>query len=376
MAKGSVLMIYRIFHDSPKYLGIVDKMEGQIMALQNAGFAVDAITLGIDGLYLNNIRQAPRNLKNKLNRYIYYLSNFFRDLEKVIDFKRYDAIYIRHFLVYRAFLHFLKKAKRSNPSLKLVMELPTYPYDLEYRSILEKIALRVDRHYRKKLPQYTDRIVHFGSETEIWNIPCVQIQNGISLPPDIMRTDFTSSPFVLIAVGNLAFWWGLDLLIEEIAQHQNKHTDQNILLRIVGMGQEEQQLREKVTKLGIDDRITFYGYKNGSELEELLLTSHAGIGSLSVERKNLKKTSSLKHRLYAAYGLPFVYRGIDEDFEGVEWVLGLKPEDGLDLKNIISWYNDLQPIQKRFQDIREFARCNLTWDSAFLPFIQYLNQDH
>lgn len=73
----------------------------------------------------------------------------------------------------------LRKLRKSGA--RIVMEIPTYPYDREYKGLpapYQRILL-VDKCFRKQLARYVDYIVTFSDYEIIWNRPTIRISNGI-----------------------------------------------------------------------------------------------------------------------------------------------------------------------------------------------------
>lgn len=72
----------------------------------------------------------------------------------------------------------------------------------------------------------------------------------------------------LLYVGRFAYLKGLDLLFEALSNLQNDYR-----LILVGEGPERGQLEAKAYKMGIYNKLTFVGFKEGKELQELYRNS-------------------------------------------------------------------------------------------------------
>lgn len=62
------------------------------------------------------------------------------------------------------------------------MEIPTYPYDQEYKGLpfVYQRILFIDKCFRQHLARYVDKIVTFSDYDIIWNRPTIRISNGIN----------------------------------------------------------------------------------------------------------------------------------------------------------------------------------------------------
>ena len=373
MINRGVLFLYRLFHDLDRHHHLLQKMEGQMEAFIQAGYVVDNLYLGQDGMYFNGSLRIKRSLRTPYQKYKYFLRQFFRDVETIIQHKNYRSYYIRHFAATHALTSFLSKKKKHNPDSIILLEIPTYPYEAEYQGLIEKTALYVDRYYRKKLHPFVDYIIHFGHEATIWNIPCICIENGVIIPekPAIDQQE-ECDEMVFIAIGNVAFWWGLNDFITALHKDRDVVQKRKIKLIIVGEGREKKSLKFLVEKFNLEELVAFVPYSKEERLEKILKRADIGIGTLAMHKKNLLQTSSLKHRMYAAYGLPFVYRGEDPDFENQKWTFGLEKHEKISIQQIIAWYDRLQLNQRFRQEIHAYASQNLSWTTKMQPVLKKL----
>ena len=109
------------------------------------------------------------------------------------------------------------------------MEIPTYPYDQEYKGLplpYQRI-LFFDKCFRKQLARYVDKIVTFSDHEQIWGRPTIKISNGIDFSQ--IRVKQPSPPHTdlrLIAVATIHPWHGFDRAIEGLALYYQKRSDQ------------------------------------------------------------------------------------------------------------------------------------------------------
>ena len=82
----------------------------------------------------------------------------------------------RYFYSSPWFISYLKFLKKIN--LKVILEIPTYPYDGEVK---DNFFTKWDKKYRKELHKYVDKGVTYSNDKKIWGITCINISNGIDL---------------------------------------------------------------------------------------------------------------------------------------------------------------------------------------------------
>lgn len=77
------------------------------------------------------------------------------------DYTDYDYLYLRRppAMSY-AMRKFLKKVRKINPDIKIILEIPTYPYDGEMQSFTMKPFLWKDRYNREKLARGGGWLMH------------------------------------------------------------------------------------------------------------------------------------------------------------------------------------------------------------------------
>lgn len=298
-----ILLIYRIDTGDEKNLGVINKMNGQAKAFRRFG-DVDIVTL--EGLHI---------LKNQNRIYSFITRNigkamFYKRVDKLIR-KEYDLVYIRYTLSDRHFLRLIKRMKG-----KVIIEFPTYPYEKEYRGIMNFIRIQLDKRWRKLLHRYVDHAVHFGPHKSIYRIPTINLTNGIDsdLHP-VSDVPFQRDRINMIAVGKWNKWHGLDQLIKGMGEYvKNKETeDIPVYLNVVGEGPELSLYKDLVSDLALNPFVKFHGIKSGRELDEIYWNADVGVGSLGLHRIGLKEASPLKHREYAVRGIVVFQGGEDEE---------------------------------------------------------------
>ena len=148
MKKG----IFLHFNSDPNMeaSGEVKKVKMQIDALMKWGIIVDEICVDKSSTADKVIRRLPLFPANGIGLY---------KILKTKQIENCDFIYIRKYIIDIWFLHLLKKIKKINTKIKIIYEIPTYPYDLEWSRLFDKPLLWKERISRTRLLKYVDRIV-------------------------------------------------------------------------------------------------------------------------------------------------------------------------------------------------------------------------
>ncbi len=366
-----VLLIYPHYEDDLSGMGVKWKRIDQQSALKKLGNEVDSIYLSQSGIIQNGNIIYDKHLEKGLPRKIYAHFQFYHDLKRILFSGRYDIIYLRYTPSGRGLIHFLHHIKGANASVKIFIEFPTYPYESEYTGIPGIIIILRDRLFRNKLKSYADFAVTFSEDKEIYGIPCICIHNGIN--PDrlpVKKMKYDGKKLELIAVGKLWNWYGLDLLLKGIHHYYLQKKEVMIYLKIVGDGPEKERLQKMVTQLELEHYITFYGPKEGSELNDLFEDSDMGVGTLAIHRKEVRFSSSLKHREYFARGIPFFYCGKDPMFSKEESsILRLdEKQEMINMHTILTFISslDTKSLKNRLKKLSSF-----TWEYQFQKVLDH-----
>lgn len=368
------LAYFRINEDDVANSGVRKKCKMQVEAMRNLGVETDMIYLCRKGILKNKdlLYETKRPIvPHTLSTYLFYFFTLLRIIRQKVDFRQYDIIFIRYPLSDPLFLKLLKKAKTQNPSIKILLEIPTYPYDKEIVSFIRYLTLIMDRYYRKKLHHYVDYCVHYGQETEIYQIPVIPIQNGIAIPDGyVPKQQKMINELKLIAVGNWSFWHGLDRLLKGLGQYyDNPNPKTKVTLTIVGGGKTLASYVDLVQNLKLKEQVKFVPFTESPQLDAYFEDSDIGIGSLGMFRKNIKQDSSLKHREYCSRGLPFILSTQDASFP-VDWpCVQYFPEEEkpIEIKSIIAFFHTLP---KNYQEhMIQYAKEHLSWERQFTQIL-------
>jgi glycosyltransferase involved in cell wall biosynthesis len=369
------LLIYRINKDDVGNSGVIKKCHGQLDGFKKLGLDVDIFWLSNKGILKNEELVHLQNLKPKsLSLYWFYLTAFGWHLLKYNDFKAYDFIYLRHPFFDPILVKCLKKAKAINPDLKIILEINTFPYDAEPKRFLHKISLWLDKMYRKEASNFIDRIVHYGAESSIWNIPAICIRNGVQIKAiPISKRKSEENSLRLLAVGNWSYWHGIDRIIRGLANYNKEEREVKVSLKIIGNGTEEIQIEQMIKENQLENVVEIESAKYGEELDVFFNKADMGVGTLAIHRKGVSLDSSLKHREYCARGIPFLIAGEDPDFGPEEkFVFTISSnDDPVNLEKVVEYYFR-NKLSDRLADIRVFAEINLGWSTKLKPVVDWI----
>ena len=257
--------------------------------------------------------------------------------------------------------------KRKNLTLAEELKLQGLFYEF-FSLIVEENSIE-EKDEKNELNPYVDKIITFSEDKEIFNIPCISIENGIDLEEVKLVEKKEHKGINFISVSQCHFWHGIDRVLYSLLQYIKSGGKEEIRFHIVGEGTETPKLKKIVeNNIELQDMVTFYGFKSGEELDEIYNNSDIALGSLGFYRSGLEKGSTLKMREYCAKGLPFVVGYDDTSFsKDLSFYYQVSNDESLlDIEKIIEWYKNLKVTP---EEIRKYAEDNLSWDKQMKKVI-------
>jgi len=365
------LLIYRINRDDPSNIGVINKCKAQQKAFGANGISTDMIWLCKEGVLKNDRLLEKADIPpHSLKVYHFYFFRFGKIIEQIAKEGVYSFIYLRHPFFDPLLAKALRNIKKTFPSIKILLEINTYPYDAEPKRLLHKLSLKMDQFYRKKAGEYIDRIIDYGLQDEIWGIPTINIRNGVAVANIPMsKSDAKEGQLRLIAVGNWSYWHGLDRLMKSLAAYKSKGKLPKVTLTIIGDGPYAAVQKQQAQDLGLAAYIQFYPSTRGAALDQLFEQADIGIGTLGIHRKGVALDSSLKHREYCARGIPFILAGNDLDFPNTLNFIHQVGEDDqpIDITALTNWFS-----KSMKKEARHYAEKHVDWSAQLKPVIEYL----
>jgi hypothetical protein len=379
MKKKSIFIAQHIVDESS---GIGRKIIAQIEAFRKCGLNMELASLKIDasgkyeGRFITpNVFQCFVDyplIKKKLQWLWRY-----KNLSDYIINNKIEFVYIRytHFAT-PFFVNFLRVLNRKK--IAVYMEIPTYPYDQEYKNskLILKLFGCVEKITRKILYKYVSRVVTVSEHKEIFRIPAINIANGfdVSKIPNKRIKRKTESINILI-VSSFEFWHGYDRLMEGFLRYLKVENNRNIKINFVGRQNTLAYYAYKkfVDENNLNEKIVFHGYQTGEKLDNLYSEADIGVGVLGGHRKGLFQLKALKSVEYCARGLPFIYSGTDISFDDKDFVLNFPNDDSpIDFIKLVNWV-DVINIDEKI--MRNYVAENLTWDIQMGKIVDSLMLD-
>lgn len=292
------------------------------------------------------------------------------------EFDDADFLYIRQVYHDDAFVRYLRAVRKRNPKIRIVYELPTYPYDGETQLSLANAAFILkERLSRRRAARYIDRIVTFYGQKEIWNVPCIDLINGYDFSSVELPRRRKSGAIHVISVALTAAWHGYDRFLAGMADYYEHGGAEDIVYHYVGsiMPEHEAFVREH----RLESHVIFHGKKSGEELRNLMRQSFIGIDVLGGHRKDYPVSSSLKSREYFAYGMPVITSSrIDFLPEDSKYQLLVSYDDSpVDIENVLRYYHflyDNKELNKLAEDVRSYAKDRCDISITMKPVVDWL----
>ncbi len=355
---------------SQKFPGGIIKVEGQLKAFRKAGFEAELVPV-----------HADKSMLGKLKIRVPFTSD--GCAWSSVDVGRFDVLYIRRpQFVSKDFIAFLDAAKSKNPRLKILYEIPTYPYDGEQRTLAGYPLHLRERKRREGLVRYVDRIVDLSGQDMIWGIPTIQMLNGIDMDSvHPRRPSVPQSEINIICVASFAPWHAIDRLLEGMRIYYSASRQaRTVHVHLLGGGTEVARLRDKAAKCGLSDCVFFYGVCDKGQMDEMYDKCTLAVASLGLHRIGIDVASTLKTREYLAKGIPFVYSGGIDVFneDPVDFCLQVPADESpLNLVDLVAFCDSLNERETEdclIKRIRGYAEARVSVDKAMKNVIDYLKE--
>ena len=395
--KKKVLYITNVNIEGKFLPGVINKIKGQIQAFGNSGFDAsilysgsnDKIILQSPG-FSNRSFHGARCVKFKdglISKLVSHLkvawfgSINFKNCYTAIN-SDFDVIYLRFYLPGTDLIRFLKRLKKDKPSTLILLEYPTLNVveELKKRDMVGRVTYYLNKNKIRELNQYTDYVVTLTKDKILFDKPALQMPNGIELagilPAPLPAFD---NQLVLLGVASdCAFYHGFDKVIKGLARYKSQKRHAKVLFRIVSnpLSRNVDELRALAKGLDVADMVSFELPKSREELAEEYSQVHIGMGTLALHRIGLMDNYSLKHREYAAFGLPFVMSKGDDHFEDSPFVMTVeRDEEPLDIQAVLDFYTSLRSHYPDYpQAFRKSIENTITWEAQMKDIFAAINK--
>lgn len=352
-----------------KYKGVIKKINSQLKVFNMEKINTQLYFVEPDNRLIYKVaRRLPFDL-------------FINTLQLELD-EHCDFLYIRKPLLNYHFINYLKKVKSKIPKCKILLEIPTYPYDYEFKkSFLNAPLYYKDRYYRKSLSKYVDRIVTYSLDEEIFGIPTIKISNGVDTKLIKKKKLIISNEINIIAVATFEVWHGYDRFIEGMGRYYKNKGDREIKLHIVGNGDVISDYKRIAENYNISDKVIFHGYKTGEDLDNVYDKCQIALDAMGRHRSGVYYNSSLKSKEYAAKGLPII-SGVETELDKVDdfdyYLRVPANEEPIDMNEVIQFYNKIykdKDPNSIISDIRRYAEENFDITKCMRPVIDFIKYE-
>lgn len=355
-------------------LGLREKAEGLVRAGRDRGLSIDAVfTAGRELFWWPNQREAPDwppfNCEGDsiLARHFRY-ERMYRQLRRVaFNAGKYSCFWLREMPAGPAQLLLLREA--HNRGLRVVLDVPTYPHPNAQAGAPQKLAKLLVQGLAHLRARYVDRVATLSTHQEIWGVPTVRVRNGIA-PVQETRGKLSARQGKLhvIGLGQWAPVHGIERLFEAVAKAQLTSA---FRFTLAGVGPSVATLETLAIALGLD--VTWLPSLGGRERAELLASADVGVGALGHAGNAVELLFPLKHRLYAAYGLPFLGSHRDPDFAGVDGVYTVTSDtELLNAAAILAFADAARTHRAQWGKVLRARAKQLSWSHTYEPLWSYL----
>ena len=250
--------------------------------------------------------------------------------------------------------------KLNKQDIKCVTEIPTYPYDQEFKGypLKYKIPLYIDKIFRRALAAQMEAIVTFSNEENIFGKRTIRISNGIDLDSIPLHNPKKQQDIHLIAVAEIHYWHGFDRLVAGLGEYYKSNPNgRKVYFHVVGWEDDRGTtsngyltVEQMARKYGIEKYIINHGKLFGDKLDEVFNQCVFAIGSLGRHRSGITEIKTLKNREYAARGISFIYSENDSDFDDKPYIIKAPADESpINVVEIIDYIDnhDFNPAEIR-----------------------------
>ncbi len=286
-----------------------------------------------------------------------------------------DFLYVRSIHSDNQYMDFFRRIREKFPTCKIIVEMPTYPYDKS----VEKLLYLRDLWSRRKYSKYVDRITTYSDDTKIFGVRTINIKNGIDVKEIRAVTGKQYNKSInLISISSMLAFHGYERILRGLGGYYRSGGTENIICHMVGEGPELSYYKKIVKDEKITQRVIFYGYKTGKELDEIYDVADIALGTFGFYKIDVQKSSALKTRESLAKGLPIV-NGCEIDiFENGKNEYYLEfPNDKsiINIQKIIDFYYYIYQNKDRqavIEEIRSLAFRTVDMSVTMQPVIEYI----
>lgn len=336
--------------------GVCKKIKAQISVFEKKGYLVDFVYLK-DGKVVFR-EDGAENIIGRLGTI--KKTHSYMQMYKTLKSRKYEWVYNRYGMMDTFYYRVLKRLNKNGA--KILIEIPTYPYDGEKpEGLLYKLFFAWDECYRGRLKDVADRMITYSKDRVIFDIPAIQIVNGIDLSR-VKMAEAAQKPedaIHLMMVAYMQPYHGYERLLKGLGKYYENSGKRNIQCHFVGDGPEKAMYEKLTVQYGLLEYVTFHGTLGGEDLDKVFNMCDIGVCSLGGYKKGLFLTSELKSREFLAKGLPII-TGVDIDVlinADMPYYLQFSNDaSDINIEEIVRFYDRLYHGQKDIMKVREAVR--------------------
>jgi glycosyltransferase involved in cell wall biosynthesis len=356
MCEKSVL--YTAFDVVPSPKGASTHITYFIKGLVEAEYNVQLITAGDPSLPAEDTYHGAR-LKRVISQETNFLRRAMSFSEAVTGHLADGCGYtVAHFRsIWSGYSLVQAKGQHGYRTLFEVNGLPSIELKYHYPALKGAPVLNKIKHQEVATLHLADHIICPSRVTREYitslGIPperVTVIPNGVDTARFSPRPAPLDEMPLLLYIGTLAGWQGLDTLLEAMPLVLEKHPAR---LRIVGKGRKEQRkaLQKRIRKMGLVEWISLEGSVSHNTIPQMINQAHLGLAPLSFNDRNVTQgCCPIKVLEYLACGKPLVAANLPVVRELVcddQEALLFTPDDPADLARcILALLND-PPLAER-----------------------------
>lgn len=365
--------VYFVHFDGRTEPGVAKKIDAQIKEF-NKYFDVTEIC--------GSAKKDSLLFKIMTNFPLIYISKYYYDevLSKIED---NSCVYIRRTKADKFYIRFLKALKKKKCSI--LVEIPTYPYFKDdYKKVKNWSAFIKELIAIPKFKKYVDRFITYSNDIKIFGVSTIKVKNGVyvdQIEPKkyVEKEDYNT--INILAVATFRKHHGYERVIRGLADYYSKGGKRNIILRMVGEGEEKEKYLRLVKKLELDPFVIFLGKLTGNDLAKQYDIADIALGSFGMYKIDVFHSSVLKVREYLAKGLPIVSGCHEDAFENEDFEYYYEfPNDSseIDIEKIVYFYDniyknkDKDAINALIASINEYAKRHIDYEVVFKNVINYI----
>ncbi len=383
------LMYLTFQEDATLYVGVTRKIGWQAHAFEKLGYEVTySLWKGLEYRFITGGKTEAKSIAGGHG----LMRQFSQVAQEYLSAHHFDVVYIRldriSFDVIR-----LCKTARANGARQVIIELPNYPYIMDYIKSVNGVSpfaqrltarLRVlgtaaeDRLAALQLRGLVDAVVLIGNKADsFFGVKAMNISNGIdvdAMSAVPLRND--DNEIVIVGVAGTLWWQAYDRILVGMRNYKQKKSpeDPNIRFILVGGDAKEMpEFRALIHNLALDDDVECPGFKTGAELDAIYARADLGASKLGCYRRGLQACSSLKAREYCAKGLPFLYTYEDSlEDDKVSFALQVPNNDTpVDMTEVVQFVRRCRENRNLAEEERTFARSHFDWQSILKQVLDF-----